>query len=90
MKITLQELIEDISYAAITVTIETPIVRSDFAMGIDHIVNSDNGYYIEGDNGCSVEILYGTDIEKTVSIHGGDATYFIEKSDCTICIKLDK
>lgn len=89
MMITLKELIQDISYASVAVTIETPIARNDFAMKIDHVAESDGGYYVEGDNGCSLEILDGADIEKTTSIHGQNATYYIEKSDCTICIKLD-
>ncbi|SFU57619.1 hypothetical protein [Butyrivibrio sp. INlla21] len=84
MNITLEELIEDIAYVAIVITIETPIVHSDFAMKIDHIVRSDNGVYIEGDNGCSIEILEGTDIKKEKD----GLIYFASRNDCNICIKL--
>lgn len=83
MKTTLNNLIESISYSDIDVSIETPIARSHLAMEVDHITESDKGYYIEGMDGQSLELLAENEIDYS------DGEYTIQKDDCHICIKLN-
>lgn len=82
MGILLKDLIEGIGYATIDVTIETPVLRGNLAMEVDHITESEYGAYIEGADGNSLEI------SSEASIKREDDVFHVEMDDCYICIKL--
>lgn len=83
MNIKLEELIEGIGYSSVEVTIETPIARFNFIMEIDHISKSDNGYYLEGEDGQFFEIY------EDAIIVLDDNSYYVSMNDCYIRINPD-
>lgn len=87
---TIKELVEEIAYSNIELTIETIGFRFTGFFDLDHVHVDDDDVYLEFDNGSCINI---SDISKyqnnSVIIDNNDKKeYFIDNQNCRIRIKV--